>query len=69
INGGAVINRRRRRFVFQYLKKNPRVVLGSDSHNTTVRKPNLKEARMILTDKFGKKILTKIDDCGKTLLE
>ena len=69
INGGAVINRRRRRFVLQFLKKNPKVVLGSDSHNTTTRKPNLKEARMILADKFGKKVLTKIDNYGKKLLE
>lgn len=69
INGGAVINRRRRRFVLQFLKKNPEVVLGSDSHNTTTRKPNLKEARMILADKFGKKVLTKIDNYGKKLLE
>ena len=42
--------------------------LGSDCHNLTERRPNLREGRKVIEEKLGKEYLDAIDQRGQRLL-
>lgn len=46
-----------------------RVVLGTDTHNTSTRVPNLAEGRRVIAGKFGEEFLRRIDDGGTQLIQ
>ncbi|BAK48523.1 hypothetical protein CXIVA_25540 [Clostridium sp. SY8519] len=45
------------------------VVLGTDTHNTSTRVPNLAEGRRVIAGKFGEEFLRRMDACGAQLLQ
>ena len=45
------------------------LILGSDAHNTTTRKPNMKAARNVIEKKLGNAYLTRVDEEASFLLE
>lgn len=69
MNGGAIINKKKRKFAFKYLKKGNLIILGSDTHNMSVRKPNLEEARTLIADKFGEDKIQEIDAYSDKVFE
>ena len=70
INGGALIKgRAKRKFCLALLKERQNVILGSDCHNLTSRRPNLEEARAFITKKLGAGRLDLIDQTAERLLQ
>lgn len=51
----------------KYIKKE-NVVLGSDTHNTNTRKPNMDKALFVISHKLGDEFMCKIDNIGKMLI-
>ena len=69
LNAGSFLKgRRKRKFCLDWIKQRPSSVLGSDCHDMTTRKPNLKAAREVIEKKAGTKILREIDRTADGLL-
>lgn len=58
----------KRRLAMKYIRSDFPVLLGSDCHNITGRRPNLSEGRIILRKKLGEQVLEDIDLFGERLL-
>lgn len=61
INAGSFLDNKRKKKTVSLIKKCDKIVLGSDCHNLTSRKPNLLDCRNILSDDLGEKVIFKID--------
>ena len=59
---------KRRIFAMDYLKKHPRMILGSDCHNLSGRKPNLAEGRRAIKEEIGAGALERIDRVTEEVL-
>lgn len=68
INAGALIPGKTRRRIFEMMDNGFPVLLGTDCHNTTDRKPNMEKGRNIIMRRYGKEYLDLIDDTSKSLL-
>ena len=68
-NAGCLGSWTRRRLALKFIKEGYLVLLGSDCHNTSSRKPNLAEGRAVLEKKLGGTTLDQIDDLGQRLLK
>lgn len=68
INAGSIFKRNHmHKTSMELLSRYDNVIIGSDCHNLTDRKPNLDEARVIIRKRFGLEKLSKIDECMETL--
>ena len=61
INSGSILDSKRKKKTYSLIKKCDKIVLGSDCHNLTSRKPNLLDCRNILFDDLGEKVIFNID--------
>lgn len=68
LNGEAFLDWRRRRFALKMVESGRDILLGSDCHNMTGRKPNLMEARAYIQKKLGEAPLNRIDALGEAIL-
>lgn len=68
LNGEAFLDWRRRRFALKMVESGRDILLGSDCHNMTDRKPNLMEARAYIRKKLGEAPLNRIDALGEAIL-
>lgn len=68
LNGEAFLDWRRRRFALKMVESGRDILLGSDCHNMTDRKPNLMEARAYIQKKLGEAPLNRIDALGEAIL-
>lgn len=68
VNGGCLLDWKRRRLFKRILETGKPVVLGSDCHNMRVRLPNLLEARELITKKFSPALLDQMDQNAEILL-
>lgn len=69
INGGSFLkSRSRRKFCLDLIKNDENVILGSDCHNLSSRKPNLSEARRVIAKKLGSAALDRLDQAAEQLL-
>lgn len=68
INTGSFLEWKKRRKCLGFLKEDDRIVLGSDCHNMTSRKPNLLAGRQVIEKKLGKERLCQIDALGERIL-
>ena len=70
INGGSLIKgRAKRKFCLALLKEKKNVILGSDCHNLSTRRPNLEEARALIAKKLGAGRLELLDQTAGQLLQ
>ena len=70
INGGSFLKgRTRRKFCVNLLREKQNVILGSDCHNMTSRRPNLQEARAYIEKKCGMQKLDRIDALSRQLIQ
>jgi tyrosine-protein phosphatase YwqE len=68
VNGGCLLDWKRRRIFKRILDTGKPVVLGSDCHNMRVRLPNLHEARGVISKKFSAALLDQMDQNAEILL-
>lgn len=68
INAGSVLDNKRKKKSFSLMKKCEKVILGSDCHNLTSRKPNLLDCRNVIFDDLGEEAIYNIDTFGENLL-
>lgn len=76
INAGSFIKKksglfrtdRKWRFSMEFLDEHPKTILGSDCHNLTERRPNIREGRMKIAEAKGPEALTRIDEAAKEAL-
>ena len=69
IDSGSLLRRNHRhKLSFDLLAEHDNIIIGSDCHNLTDRKPNLAEARDIIEKKAGAKRLAQIDEYTRALL-
>jgi protein-tyrosine phosphatase len=69
LNAGSYLKGwRKRKFCLNWIKERPSSVLGSDCHNLTTRRPNLKAAREVIEKKAGAEALKEIDRTAAKLL-
>ena len=61
LNAGCVEDRKKRKFALKVLESDLPVVLGSDCHNLTSRRPNLAAGREVLGQKAGASRIDRID--------
>ena len=59
---------RHRRFSLELLRQRTDVIIGSDCHNMTNRKPNLQEACRVIEKKLGKERIQQLDKAAAALL-
>ena len=57
-----------RKFAMEHLRKHPDLILGSDCHNLTSRRPNLAAGRAEIESAFGKEALERIDEVTSRVL-
>lgn len=70
IDSGSLLRRNHRhKLSFDLLAEHDNIIIGSDCHNLTDRKPNLAEARGIIEKKAGAERLAQIDEYTRALLE
>ena len=69
INAEAFLHFRTRRMAVELIKSGYPIVLGSDAHNCTSRKPNIAEGRSFIEKRFGSGLLDKMDFTASSLLE
>jgi len=69
LNSNFLISRKTSRFAISLIKKGKVHLLGSDFHNLTTRKPNLKEAFDIIEKKLGKDYVMRISDCENAVFQ
>ena len=60
--------RKKKKHCLSLLAEDRDILLGSDAHNMTVRKPNLKMGRAVIEEKIGADRLKRIDSLGERLL-
>ena len=60
--------RKKKKHCLSLLAEDRDILLGSDAHNMTVRKPNLKMGIAVIADKLGSDRLVEIDKLGERLL-
>ena len=69
IDAGSIFRRNHmHKTSIELLSSHDNVIIGSDCHNLTDRKPNLAEARAVIERKMGFDRLTQIDEYTKNLL-
>jgi len=69
IDSGSLLRRNHRhKLSFDLLAEHDNIIIGSDCHNLTDRKPNLAEARGIIEKKAGAERLAQIDEYTGKLL-
>lgn len=69
VNAEAFLHFRPRGIVLSLAREGNTLILGSDAHNTTSRKPNLDAAREIIRKKLGTEYLAAADSEAAFLLE
>ena len=69
VNGGCLLDWKRRRLFQRICKEGRPVILGSDCHNMRNRLPNLAQAREIIEKKYGTGLLGEFDQNADNLLE
>lgn len=69
INAEAFLHFRSRRIAAELIKSGYPIILGSDAHNCTSRKPNIAEGRSFIEKRFGAGCLDKMDFTASSLLE
>ena len=57
-----------KRWADKFISDKANIILGSDCHNLTTRKPNLADARSKIGKKHGQVVLDKIDENSKKIL-
>ncbi|MCQ2508731.1 MAG: hypothetical protein MJ097_08095, partial [Dorea sp.] len=67
-NGDCLESFTKRRKFYQFLNKHGMCLLGTDAHNMTDRRPNLKNARNQIEKKFGPEMLAELDEYSEHLL-
>ena len=60
--------KKKKKHCLSLLAEDRDILLGSDAHNMTVRKPNLKMGRAVIAEKIGTDRLAEIDSLGERLL-
>lgn len=60
---------RKKQFCLDLLREHPGVILGSDCHNLTSRRPNLAEGRAAIADALGEEPLRRTDAVTRRVLE
>lgn len=68
INAGSFLDNKRKKKTVSLIKKCDKIVLGSDCHNLTSRKPNLLDCRNIIIGDLGEKTILNIDKYGEEIL-
>lgn len=68
INAGSFLDNKRKKKTVSLIKKCDKIVLGSDCHNLTSRKPNLFDCRNIIIGDLGEKAILNIDKYGEEIL-
>ena len=68
INAGSFLDNKRKKKTVSLIKKCDKIVLGSDCHNLTSRKPNLLDCRNIIIGDLGEKAILNIDKYGEEIL-
>lgn len=68
INAGSILDNKRKKKTYSLIKKCDKIVLGSDCHNLTSRKPNLLDCRNIIIGDLGEKAILNIDKYGEEIL-
>ena len=76
INAGSFLRKgsflrpdKKKKFSINWLREHPRMILGSDCHNLTSRKPNVGEARKVIAKELGEEALRDIDQATLEALE
>ena len=76
INAGSFLRKssflrpdKKKKFSVNWLREHPRMILGSDCHNLTSRKPNVGEARKVIAKELGEEALRGIDEATREALE
>ncbi len=69
INADSFFSLFRRRIIKKFIKKGAKILLGSDAHDTEVRKVEIERAGKIILSKFGEKFLEDIINNGKQILK
>lgn len=67
-NAGCLTSFGRRKMAIRFIRSGYPVLLGSDCHNISGRRPNLAEGRNVLKKKLGEDVLKDIDLLGERLL-
>ena len=60
---------KKRKFCMQYLGRHPEVILGSDCHNLTSRRPNLADGRAEIKKELGAEVLERVDKITRKVLD
>lgn len=68
INAGSLVKWEKRRLCLELLKRDHRIVLGSDCHNMHTRRPNLKAGRDVIEKKLGCARLDEMDALSERIL-
>lgn len=68
-NAGALRSWKKKRLIFRFLKQEVPMVVGSDTHNCTSRRPNLEEGRQIVRKKFGDNVWTQMHERMERMLK
>lgn len=68
INAGSLVKWEKRRLCLELLKRDDRIVLGSDCHNMHTRRPNLKAGREVIVKKLGRARLDEMDALSERIL-
>lgn len=68
INAGRFLDNKRKKKTVSLIKKCDKIVLGSDCHNLTSRKPNLLDCRNIIIGDLGERAILNIDKYGEEIL-
>lgn len=68
MNAGSFLDNKRKKKTVSLIKKCDKIVLGSDCHNLTSRKPNLLDCRNIIIGDLGEKTILNIDKYGEEIL-
>jgi len=69
INNGSLFRKNRRhKLCLDLLASHDNIIIGSDCHNLTDRRPNLAEARAVIKKKAGAERLSQIDEYTEALL-
>ena len=67
-HGGLFRRDPRRKFSLKFLEEHPRTILGSDAHNLTTRKPNMKDAMDAIAAAAGTEVLERMDEAAREVL-
>lgn len=59
---------RKKKFCMEYVRNDPHILLGSDCHNMSGRRPNLAKAREVIASSIGEMALRHIDAAAEAAL-